>query len=75
MKSEIITSTKIILELDREEADWLMELVQNPLKDDETDDDSKMRYELWNALSGDVWKSNLYPEKKLGRSVIIHRGF
>jgi len=53
MNSKSISTTRIILELEHEEARWLKQVVQNPIgvdKDDEDISDEEMRQRFWKAL-------------------------
>ncbi len=54
MQSEVITTTKIVLELTEEEALWLRDIMQNPLgmeDDNESKTDKEMRKAFFDALS------------------------
>ena len=50
MKVTELKTTKIILELDEIEAEWLKNYVQNPLIENETIKDTEMREKLFNAI-------------------------
>lgn len=53
MKSHVEKHVKIFLELDRDEARWLRDLVQNPINLSEEEDpkDRGLRQKFWDALS------------------------
>ena len=55
MKSKVVKDIKIHLILEENEARWLKGLIQNPINsDNESDESSKIRKDLWDHLQIDL---------------------
>ena len=50
MKSQIKSNIEYTLILDEQEARWLRDAVQNPLRDEESPLDQQIRGSIWDAL-------------------------
>ncbi len=54
MKAETRVEKTVVLQLNEEEAEWLKELVQNPVfNENESEKDTRIRMGFWNALNQD----------------------
>lgn len=50
MKAEVEETITVTLKLSEQDARWLKAMVQNPIRDGESCEDSQMRERFWEAL-------------------------